>query len=99
LESFLENFPQALLFTDALEMKSASLTEGEESVKILPEVAAQALSAGNDVLVFGEKVSAETIDEVIDALVEHYSSNENFQRRVDDSVAKVLRLKLPQETS
>lgn len=96
LDRFPVNFPEVLLFTDALEMRSASLIENSDEVKSLPEVAIQAAAAGNNVLVFGEKVDAAQIEEVIDALESHYESNENFSRRIDDSVKKIISIKLPQ---
>ncbi|HCR80965.1 MAG: Beta-glucosidase-like protein glycosyl hydrolase [Candidatus Pacebacteria bacterium GW2011_GWA1_46_10] len=97
LDRFPANFPQVVLFTDALEMRAAGLVEGETTPKTLSTVATQALLAGNDVLVFGETISAETVAEVIAVLEENYMANENFRRRVDDSVTKILKLKLPQE--
>jgi beta-N-acetylhexosaminidase len=96
LERFPLNFPEVLLFTDALEMRSASLTDGSTEVKSLPAVAIQAAAAGNNVLVFGEKVGITQIEEVVDALESRYESNENFRRQIDASVKKILSLKLPQ---
>lgn len=95
LNSFLVNFPDLLLFTDALEMRSASLVQESEIVKTLPEIAVQAVLAGNDVLVFGEKVTPEQIEEVAESLASRYDENEVFQRRIDTSLRKILELKIP----
>lgn len=95
LASFITNFPEAILFTDALEMTAAGLEEGLTEPKELTTVAVQALAAGNDVLVFGEKVDLKTIDSVLIALANKYELDDNFQRQVDMSVKKVLSVKMP----
>ena len=97
LDRFPVNFPEAILFTDALEMASAGLEEDSDQPKELATVATQALLAGNDVLVFGEEVSQEEIEEVLFALESEYQLDENFRRQVDDSVKKVLSVKVPAE--
>jgi beta-N-acetylhexosaminidase len=97
LDRFPVNFPEVILFTDALEMRSAGLTENDEEVKELSAVALQAAAAGNQVLVFGETVTAKQLEQVIEVLAEEYLADENFRRQIDISLERVLELKLPQE--
>lgn len=98
LSHFSLHFPEALLFTDALEMDSAGIQQDGLGEKTLPARAVQAIAAGNDVLVFGETVTLAEIEEVMNALKSEYDSNEIFRQRVETSVQKVLELKLPQPT-
>lgn len=96
LSQFSTHFPQALLFTDALEMVAASVEEGADAARTLPERAVLAVLAGNDVLVFGNTVRGEEIEEVVLAMETEYNENEAFRHRVDLSIKKVLQLKIPQ---
>ncbi|MDO8303450.1 MAG: glycoside hydrolase family 3 N-terminal domain-containing protein, partial [Sedimentisphaerales bacterium] len=95
LEVFPTNFPNALLFTDALEMASAAGQTGQAEPQSLPVVAVQAVTAGNDVLVFGERVNATTIETVINAVTAKYTNDKTFAEKVDASARKILMLKLP----
>ncbi|NCN45626.1 MAG: hypothetical protein COU63_03765 [Candidatus Pacebacteria bacterium CG10_big_fil_rev_8_21_14_0_10_36_11] len=96
LNPFPVHFPDVLLFTDALEMASAQITEdGEE--KTLGEIAYLAIKAGNHVVVFGEKVSQEEIKQVVNYLSMKYQEEPEFSAKVEASVAKILDLKLPEE--
>ncbi|MFH2118245.1 MAG: glycoside hydrolase family 3 N-terminal domain-containing protein, partial [Candidatus Paceibacterota bacterium] len=101
LQSFPTNFPQALIFTDALEMASAGLelesNAATESSKPLSQRAQEALIAGNDVLVFGETINAEQITALVDDLAGRYESEKLFRNRIDEAVLKILALKLPRE--
>lgn len=95
LDAFPKNFPLAILFTDALEMKSAivPIIEGAKE-KTLGETAAQALMAGNTVLVFGESVSHEELEDAVSYLEKRYEENEEFRKKVDLNNEKILSLKV-----
>lgn len=98
LDVFPKHFPQVLLFADALEMESALVEEGTTAQKTLAEVAAQAVEAGNHVLVFGEPVSVTAIDEVVEALVARFAADPAFAQKIDAAALKILTLKLPEST-
>lgn len=97
LDIFPVHFPEALLFTDALEMPSAAGEETQTAPKTLSEVAIQAALAGNHVLVFGEKVTVQTIEEIVAVLAVRYNADPAFAQKVDASARKILELKLPSE--
>lgn len=111
LQSFPTNFPQALIFSDALEMKAAgseltaaSATQSakiadDETTKSLSQRAQEALLAGNDVLVFGETTDPEQITNLVNDLTSRYESEKIFRNRIDQAVLKILTLKLPEEQS
>lgn len=94
-----ENYPNVLIFADALEMKSAtylpvssqSATKKELS---LQEVSQKAVMAGNDILMFGPSVTFEQLSEVYDMLNRAYLSDPLFKERVDQSVKKIISYKL-----
>lgn len=89
-------YPEVLFFTDALEMKSALYVKDAEDgeLKLLSEVAKEAIYAGNNVLVFGGGVESSDFDEIIDVLEKEYDDSEEFRKKVDISVAKILLLKM-----
>ena len=96
LGRFPVSFPEAMVFTDALEMAAASEADGDEELA-LTEIAVRAVLAGNNVLVFGDQVDLATIDEIIGALAVEYQLDENFRSVVDNSVSKILSVKVPSE--
>lgn len=95
----LENYPQVLVFADALEMKSAAyLPESSRSAQktelTLAEVSQKAVLAGNDVLLYGPGVSFEQMNEVYDMLNRAYLSDPVFREKLDQSVKKIIGYKL-----
>jgi beta-N-acetylhexosaminidase len=97
LQRFEDVYPEALVFTDALEMASAQPSlnpdSTENSSQILANVSKQALLAGNDVLVYGKGVTIEELDEVISFLVAEYNDSARFKQRVDTALNKIINLK------
>ncbi len=87
-------YPQTLVFSDALDMKSVmtGMDNVDDDLK-LKIVAKKAIEAGNDVLVFGKGNSLEQIDDVYKYLVEEYESDQDFASRVDLSVKKIIKYK------
>jgi len=53
----------------------------------------QAIMAGNNVLVFGAGVEADQLLAVVDELSIHYEQNEEFVKKVDNSLLKILAVK------
>lgn len=53
----------------------------------------QALMAGNNVLVFGAGVGADQLLTIVDELSAHYEQNEQFAKKVDNSLLKILAVK------
>ncbi len=90
-----DNFPQALVMTDALEMKSA-LEYQPEINRSVAEVAVDAIRAGNNVLIFGPSVTATDLDAIEDALLATYESDKIFQEKVNLSARKILEYKQAQ---
>ncbi|MBD3279210.1 MAG: hypothetical protein GF390_00680 [Candidatus Pacebacteria bacterium] len=107
LSQFSQIYNETLVFTDALDMASALQsvqTNSETATAVvddqqaaLIEAAKQAIMAGNDVLVFGKGVTTEELDQVAAALVAEYEINPVFERNIDESVIKIMRLKNLQE--
>ena len=93
LAKFSESYPNVLLFTDDLSMQAAKFQGENIQEKSLSQVAVEAISAGNDVLVFGRGVDATSLEEVIVTLQKKYEDSESFRNRINNSVAKVLKLK------
>lgn len=93
LKEFPKTYPNVLLFTDDLTMKSALAQIGSTELKDPSEVAVEAIEAGNDVLVFGKGVAKPILENTINALEAKYNDSESFRAKVDQSVAKILKLK------
>jgi len=96
LREFVSTYQEAIVFTDALDMKSA-LEKGDGSERTLSEVSVEAIMAGNDVLVYGEGVTAQELETVMNDLIKEYEANEEFKSKADDSVRKLLKLRVAEE--
>jgi beta-N-acetylhexosaminidase len=76
-------YPQSLLVTDALEMKSAGfLASSSALLRPLPERAASALQAGVDMLLFGPSVTELELTESLDLLEQVYVVQGKLDARV-----------------
>ncbi len=109
LSAFPENYPQALVFTDALNMgaieeylalqtdsTTALATDSASSIsqpQNMTDVAKQAIVAGNDILVFGQEISPNDLSAIKQDLAQEYEQNEAFRTRVDISLEKILMIK------
>lgn len=86
-------FPDRLIITDALDMASVRYQKsgGRRS---LPDVARDAIAAGNSMLLLGQKVSATELTAITQTLLAEYQTNATFATKVDSAVEKVLTTKL-----
>lgn len=90
-------YPNMLFFSDALDMESASYNkENPNKPKNLIDVSIQAVEAGEEILVYGQGVSAEEFDEIISSLTSEYNSNQEFKSLVDKAVLKIVEYKWSQ---
>ncbi len=81
--------PQALIFTDALEMASSRFNRFNPQQELpLSEVARQAILAGSHVLVFGKGVRVEDLEIVLEELKKEYTTSETFRARVAEAIAR-----------
>lgn len=88
VSGFKRLFPETLVFTDALEMKSAAVdptASDSATTRSLSDRAVRAISAGNNVLVFGPDVSSQELDEVFEALLEQYENDPDVKDEIDTS--------------
>lgn len=93
LGQFEKSYPNVLLFTDDLAMKSAMSQVGTTQEKNIEDVAIEAIEAGNNVLVFSNGVTPVTLEKITFALQKKYNDSESFRQKVDNSVKKILNLK------
>jgi beta-N-acetylhexosaminidase len=94
-----KNYSTALVFSDALNMKSAfyvpEASDGAEREELtLSQVSKRAILAGNDVLIYGPVVDTEQLSVVYDMLIREYNSDGEFRQKVDQSVKKIISYKL-----
>lgn len=94
LDPFPVHFPDVIIFVDALEMESAITTDENGEEVSLSQTAKMAIEAGNDVLVFGEKVSYDDLSTLANFLIDQYDQDPAFQEKVDKSLLKILDLKI-----
>ena len=90
------NFPQALIFSDGLEMKSASYNVEGKNFPLI-DVVIEAAEAGNQVLVFGPSVTLDQIEQIQTALINRYQSDNQFAQKIDNHVQKIIQYKLNYE--
>lgn len=87
-------YPSALVFSDALNMVSARYdTFNPQTPKPLTTVSFQAISAGNDILVFAPGVDQEDLEEILQYLLQAYQTDSSFASIVNQRVEKVLTYK------
>lgn len=78
-----------LIFTDALEMKSARTGQDLTVSKPLVQVAREAILAGNHILVFGKGVTAAELDPVLKMLITEYDTNVEMRARIDTALERL----------
>lgn len=87
-------YPDVLVFTDALNMVSARHDSfNPQTPKPLTTVSFQAISAGNDILVFAPGVDQEDLAEVLTYLLQAYQTDPSFAAIVNQRVEKVVTYK------
>ncbi len=84
---------RTLIFTDALEMKSALTGTDLVSQKTLVQVSKEAMLAGNHVLVYGKGVTGKELSEVLNMLVSEYDSNQAMREKIDQALLKIQNTK------
>jgi hypothetical protein len=87
------NFPEVLIFTDALEMKANFHVPGDQSAPSLSQVAEQALRSGNQVLVFGSGVTYDQLTQIVADLTKQYQTDPAFKKKVDAALSQVIKYK------
>ncbi len=84
-------YPQTLIFSDALEMESASgPMEGRDKPVPLERRSLDALRAGVDVLLYGPTVTAEKLETVVESIVTTAESDEDTATALDEAVRTQL---------
>lgn len=86
------NYPQTLVVTDALKMKSAAYQGEGQPEKELPQIAEAAVRAGNQLLVFEPNVSWSELSQVIEYLSSKYEEDQVFQVQVDRAVTRLYQI-------
>lgn len=81
--------PEALIFTDALEMDSARTGFDLVTQKSLIRVSREALLAGNHVLVYGRDVTPAELEKVLETLSIEYGTNEVLRQKIDEALQHV----------
>lgn len=88
--SLASEHPEALLVTDALDMKSVfNGADPAYRPQSLAEAAEMALRAGNHVLVFGQGTTAEEMVAVHQYLLDLYQTDPTFAARIDAAVLQL----------
>jgi beta-N-acetylhexosaminidase len=96
IQGFKKLFNKALVFTDALDMKSADgdqTASDSAEVRSLAERAVLATKAGDDVLVFGRAVNVTELDAIFAELLKQYAEDEEVRTAIDSSAQRVYELK------
>ncbi len=81
------NFPNTLVFTDALDMAAAAKTS-ESIPPSLDQISIRALEAGNDILLYGPGVDTSQLETIYMAIKTRYENNASFRKTVDGSLEK-----------
>jgi beta-N-acetylhexosaminidase len=87
------NFPQTLVFTDALEMKANFHVSAGKPELNLSEVAAQAILSGNQVLIFGPSVTDQQLTKLTNDLALKYQTDELFKEKVNAALTQIINYK------
>jgi beta-N-acetylhexosaminidase len=93
VSGFKRLFPETLVFSDALDMKSAAVdptASDSATTRSLSDRAVRAIVAGNNVLVFGPDVDSEELNQVFSALLEQYANDSDVKDEIDTSAKKIF---------
>ncbi|MEN8253770.1 MAG: glycoside hydrolase family 3 N-terminal domain-containing protein [Patescibacteria group bacterium] len=88
-----DNYPELLIFSDALDMNSALYDKNSDKLKTLEQVSIEAIDAGNNVLIYGQGIEVEKFDMILEVLLAAYESDSDFKNKVDRSVLKIINYK------
>jgi beta-N-acetylhexosaminidase len=87
-------YANILVFSDALEMKSASFDKANVSEeKGLVQVSKEAVIAGNEILIYGQSIGSVDIKDIVFSLSKEYRNNPEFKELVDQAVLKIVNYK------
>jgi beta-N-acetylhexosaminidase len=93
VQGFKGLFTETIIFSDALEMKSAAFEPNSDNVtRSLAKRAELAALAGNNVLVFGPDVTSAQLDEVLDSIVQKYERDSALKTEIDTSAELIFQL-------
>lgn len=90
VDQITKQYPQVIVFSDALEMKSAAYNPTGEDPKEIYQIAKEAIQAGDEVLVFGEKITSVQLEGMIVYLANTYKTDSTFAQQVDQAVLKLI---------
>lgn len=87
-------YPDILIFSDALEMKSAAFDKNNlDQEKDLNKISVEAIEAGVEVLIYGPTVELDDLNNIIDDLSAMYINDVEFKKLVDEAVFKIVNYK------
>lgn len=86
-------FPEALIFSDALDMKAAAYNPTQAD-KSLAQVSLAAIKAGNQVLVFGAGVNSTDLETIIQTVEAEAKKDPTVVTKIDQAVMTIIRYKL-----
>lgn len=90
LSGLIEQHPEAIIFTDAIEMGAARYNPAEPEIpKPLEAVAVEAILAGNTVVLLGRDSTPTEIERIIQRFEREYASSEVFRERADQALEKI----------
>lgn len=82
--------PQALILADALEMSAARFdTENPTQERRLPDVATDAVMAGNHVLIFGPTTTQSELEAVVERLKTEYTEHVDVRSSMQAAIIKI----------
>lgn len=90
------NYPDTLIFSDALDMKSAAHNPDGKDFPLV-DVVMEAVEAGDQVLVFSDGVTLDQLNQIKTAMVNRYQTDSYFQGKVDRSVRNIIKYKMTNE--
>jgi len=93
LDQVFQFYPEVLVISDDLLMKSASYLPGTSETRSLSEIAISAIEAGNHILLFGKGFDYEQLPLLLNNLEKKYEDSLDFQKQVDQASKKILLLK------
>lgn len=94
----LQQFSDALIITDDLNMKSIQQNHSKDDLSNLSFSVQQAIEAGNTVMLLGPSVPLTTVQHISEDLVQRYITDAGFAKQIDDNFIKILRWKRQEQS-
>lgn len=94
IKELTSNFPETLVISDALDMRSAQgkIASGS-AVLTTEELVIKSLVSGNDIALVGKDAQPEMLDAILNQLEKKYQSEESFKTIIDQKVKKIITVK------